>query len=620
MDWGDLPSQRITELERLSRWDPTRMLARLDAGFALRHREPQRCRDIANDEIAHAQLRGNRHALAVGYVVRAYSGLIDDPEALLERMRMSCDVLEEIGDRFYELRVADLLATIFEGMGDFPTSLEYTEKALRLSRETSDRLFEGYSLSSMAGILTSAGQLNAASARIDEALTIAQEIGVDRLRCRLLIRRGRVERALNRPDEALASFKHAQSVAEHIDADFTQIDAMTEIARCHEDAQQFDEAERLYDEALRRMDDDMRTMIGPAALLGLARVCNQTGQMERGIELLQTLQELAQLFSVRPILCEATKLLAHSLHQMERFEAAYDALHQYIELKEEIMRGEADRALKKFKVKADLEAAQKDAEIYRLKYVELETMQTQLVESERLAIVGSLTAGLTHEMNTPLGAIRSGLDITQRALARLQDGLPSESNRAVEASTSALRAAETTSRTALARLEGLVGSFRRFSRLDEADYQRLDLVDGLEATIDLLSSSLPTGIRIQRTLRPVPVIRGWPGALNQAFMTLMKNAAEALQAEGTIRIETEVRPAPLPEVLVRIADNGPGIPQDVKDRLFELELSRDGPRARFRVGLATVQSVVQRHQGRIEVVSEVGSGTEFQLFFPAEAA
>jgi signal transduction histidine kinase len=618
VDWGQLDEERVAAVRELSPWDPVRMVARLEGAFGLRHLDSERAARIANEELDRAQLRGNEHAVARAYLVLNYTVREAwDPEEMFDRLEDAFEVFGRLDDAWGRIRAADLLATIAEGMGDYPTALRFTQVTLDDCRRTGERLFLAYGLSSMAGILTAAGDLEGAGEQLDEALQVAEPLGVDRLSARLLVRKSRVERALGHTDACLRLLDEALQRAKRSDAEYTEIESLTELAHARAHLGQPTEAEAIYEQALALLDGEMLALLGPSVLLGLAQVCLDTDRPSRAAEHAERLVQLAQRYGMVPKMAEGTKLLSEAHHRLEDFPNAYRHLAQHLKLREAMMKGEAERAVKRQQVIADLAAAKKDAEIHRLRYVELEAMQTQLVESERMAVVGSLTAGLTHEMNTPLGVVRSSLGTTTKALEKLTQSLPEDRSRAISASLTALETAASTSHSALDRLEALVRSLRRFTRLDEAEYQQLDLVECLGATLDVFASQLPAGVQLQSDLRSTPLIHGWPGALNQAFMTLLRNAAEALGNRGTIRVSTETT-ATGTEASVVIADDGPGIPEPTRQRLFDLELSRDGPRARFRIGLATVRSVMDRHRARIELDTEVGGGTSFQLVFPVE--
>lgn len=612
MDWGGLSPEDVARVGGLHPMDPERQLARLRGAFALRHSDPARARRLTDEELRHAELRGHRVAIGRARVIQNYvMGETWNPDEMLAQLQEAFEVLFRAEDDWGVARGGDLLAYIYENMGDYPTVLRYAQAALDASRRAQDRLFEANALSSLAGVLIAADDAEGAERHLEEALTLAEALGQDRLVGRLLLRRARLERDQGRAQDSLQSLDAAYARAQSVDNPYSMVEAVGAMADAHELQGDLLGAQALYEKGLgNELRGEMRALMAPPLLVGLGRTHLALGQAERAIPPLEEVREVGRRYHMVPVLTEATKLLADALAQLGRFERAFSVLSEHLELREEKTRGEAQRAVKRLEVKAALDAARKDAEIHRLKYVELHAMQTQLLESERRATVGTLTAGLTHEMNTPLGVVRSSLSTQRRAVERLQDGLQGGQNRALKALGSALE----TSHTAVERLEQLVNSLRRFTRLDEAEYQSLDLVEEVETTLEVFRPHCPEGVRIVRDLQPVPKIQGWPSALNQALLTLLTNALEVLGGSGVIRIATRTTDAG--EVELTLADDGPGIPEALKARLFELELSREGARARFRVGLATVKTVVERHHGRIEVESAVGEGATFRLILP----
>ncbi|MEO1230478.1 MAG: ATP-binding protein [Myxococcota bacterium] len=612
MDWGGLSSEEVARVADLHPLDPERQLARLRGAFALRHSDPARARRLTDEELRHAELRGHQVALGRAWVIQNYvMGEKWNPDEMLAHLQRAFEVLSHLKDDWGVARGGDLLAYIYENMGDYPTVLRYAQAALDASIRAQDRLFEANALSSLAGVLIAADDSEGAQRHLEEALTIAEAEGQDRLVGRLLLRRARLERDLGDMQDSLRTLEVAYARAQAVDNPYSMVEAVGAMAGAHEAQGDLALAQALYERGLAsELRGEMRALMAPPLLVGLGRVHLALGRPEQALPPLEEVTVVGRRYHMVPVLSEATKCLADALAQLQRFERAFAVLSEHLELREEKMQGEAQRAVKRLEVKAMLDAAEKDAEIHRLKYVELHAMQTQLLESERLATVGTLTAGLTHEMNTPLGVVRSSLGTQRRAVQRLQDGLPASKGRAVKALESALN----TSDAAVERLEQLVNSLRRFTRLDEAEYQSLDLVEEIKTTLEVFRPHCPEGVRIVRDLQPVPTIQGWPSALNQALLTLLTNAVEALGASGVIHVRT--RTTEEQEVELTLADDGPGIPEALRTRLFELELSREGPRARFRVGLATVKTVIQRHHGRIEVESEVGAGATFRLTLP----
>ena len=116
-----------------------------------------------------------------------------------------------------------------------------------------------------------------------------------------------------------------------------------------------------------------------------------------------------------------------------------------------------------------------------------------------------------------------------------------------------------------------------------------------------------------REFRPVPKIKAYPRDLNQVFMTLLMNAFDAIGAKGRINIRTAANDG---WVHIEIADNGKGIPQSRLDKIFEIGFGEKDAKVRMRLGLANTHNIIQKHEGEIEVSSEVGRGTEFRIRLP----
>lgn len=269
---------------------------------------------------------------------------------------------------------------------------------------------------------------------------------------------------------------------------------------------------------------------------------------------------------------------------------------------QEIFGSETSAKIKRIELRAEVDSARKDAEIHRLRYVELKGMQAELVESEKMAVLGKLVAGIAHEINTPLGVLKTGVDLIRRVSPRTEGRVAQVLGPATDSLSEATE-----------RIDTLVKNLRRFVHLDEAAVQEVDVCVELENALELLF--LPTHVALERCIEPVPRLMGRPVELGQAFLVLLQNAAEAIENAGTVRISTREVDG---EVEVEIADDGRGMPADQLETLFEVRVGSAGQRMRLRTGLAMVDSVVRRHGGRIAVRSTVGSGSTFTIRLPAK--
>ncbi len=238
---------------------------------------------------------------------------------------------------------------------------------------------------------------------------------------------------------------------------------------------------------------------------------------------------------------------------------------------------------------------------------ELRETQAQLVQSAKMAAMGELVAGVAHEINTPLGAIKSASDVVDRLLARMpanEDG-----NQGVAQARELL----SMSQSAVTRIVDIVRDLRTFARLDEADLQDADLEAGIESTLNLMRHETGDRIEIVRRYGELPLVRCYPNRMNQVFMNLLKNAVEAIEGRGTITIFTWTD---ADWAHLTFADNGQGIPAEHLGRIFDPGFTTKGVGVGTGLGLSICARIMEAHRGRISVASTVGEGTTFHLELP----
>jgi two-component system, NtrC family, sensor kinase len=241
----------------------------------------------------------------------------------------------------------------------------------------------------------------------------------------------------------------------------------------------------------------------------------------------------------------------------------------------------------------------------------------EMVTQARLATLGMLVAGLAHEINTPLGAINSNHDVLRRALGKLQVILEDEVvepheleevRRIVRAVDGILRVND----MAVERMTELVKSLRSFGRLDRAELDFADLHEGLDSTLAILSHELK-GVNVVREYGSIPLVECQPHQINQVFMNLILNARQATAEAGTITIRTT---SAGDVASVQVADTGSGITREAMKHLFQPGFTTKGERIGMGLGLVICRQIIERHGGRIAVISEPGSGTEFTVTLP----
>jgi two-component system, NtrC family, sensor kinase len=242
---------------------------------------------------------------------------------------------------------------------------------------------------------------------------------------------------------------------------------------------------------------------------------------------------------------------------------------------------------------------------------QLREAQAQLVQSAKMASLGELVAGIAHEINNPLAFILGHQTTVERLARQLSETPDAAAPAALAKMTDRLGAM----RMGLQRIQSLVMNLRKFSRLDEAESQHLDVPDAIDTVLALLAPKLGA-IEVRRNLRARPQLTASPALLNQVVMNILSNAADALGGAGVIEISTEERDG---HYRIEINDSGPGVPAEVRDRIFEPFFTTKPVGDGTGLGLAIAYAVVRAHKGEITVDSGPLGGARFVIELPVDA-
>ncbi len=249
------------------------------------------------------------------------------------------------------------------------------------------------------------------------------------------------------------------------------------------------------------------------------------------------------------------------------------------------------------------------------KNVEILRTQARLVQSEKMASVGQLVAGVAHEINNPVTFISSGLPSLERDLDRLAALVPPEQRgERFEKVRERLARLVEAIRDGARRTAEIVRDLRTFSRLDEAVVQTVDLNKALDSTLTLLHHQTKDRIRVVREYGDLPPVECNPGQLKQVFMNLLVNAVQAIEGEGTVTVTT-ARDGD-DRVRVSIRDTGQGMTEDVRAKVFDPFFTTKPVGQGTGLGLFISHGIVERHGGSIDVASAPGEGTELTITLP----
>lgn len=277
---------------------------------------------------------------------------------------------------------------------------------------------------------------------------------------------------------------------------------------------------------------------------------------------------------------------------------------------------------------------------------ESDATKQRLAQSEKMTSLGQMVAGVAHQLNTPLAFSKNNVLMSIQALDQLEGAVHrqirhsmcqtevahigsdtlmepmDEDHLARELASAMLEVREAREMLSdvlmgMGQMNELVDNLRSFTRLDRAHTTEVNLNTALGTVCYIAKTVISTKITLEQAFQPLPAIKCNVSQLNQVFLNLINNAAQAIQGTGTITVSTQVDPR---FITVSIRDTGAGIPADVLPRIFEAYFTTKPDGEGTGLGLAIARNIVEEHGGDIQVSSDVGLGTEFRVRLPIDKA
>ena len=310
-------------------------------------------------------------------------------------------------------------------------------------------------------------------------------------------------------------------------------------------------------------------------------------------------------------------LLATSLNQLVQWVGEHT---QELELARQTLEQRVDERTQ------ELQAALQD----------LKQTQVQLIQTEKMSSLGQLVSGVAHEINNPINFIYGNLTYANEYTLQLfkllelyQQQYPTPTNVIrdqlevidFDFIRADLPKVLSSMNMGTERIRKIVLSLRNFSRLDEAEMKAVDIHEGIDNTLLILNHRLKQGIEVSKKFDDLPLVPCYPAQLNQVFMNILANAIDVLLSEDTQptkRIVIQTQKVAHNQIWVRIWNNGSGIPVDIRDKLFDPFFTTKPVGQGTGLGLSICYQIVEKHSGRIEVISEPGQGTEFAIALPIQ--
>ena len=306
-----------------------------------------------------------------------------------------------------------------------------------------------------------------------------------------------------------------------------------------------------------------------------------------------------------------------------------------INLTENIHIRELAELFKKFNLMTEKVAKREDA--LRKSYSklsrandELKQSESQLVQSEKMASIGVLASGVAHEINNPIGFIKSNLSMLRDYFVDIEKyyhtsllNLTNETQRAIQQDLAKKHDIEfflkdippllESSIGGVERVTEIVQSLKTFARIDLPDKSIVDINEGLNATLNMVWNELKFNCKIHVDLKPLPRIFAYPGKLNQVFMNLLINAGQSIDDKGNIYVRTYVKNN---DIVVEVKDTGCGINPEHLSQIFSPFYTTKAIGEGTGLGLSISHQIIEQHDGRLDVVSTLGEGSCFSLYLP----
>ena len=558
----------------------------------------------------------------------------DSIQSALPSILEALDWFTANNDPHGEAYCRGFLGLIYWSFGDFESGFEMVYKALELARQNEDYLDGlGWSHQMLGGFYYDSGDMEQALEHFEKCREVFEKaknnLGITRALNgigNIHIARGEFEEAEKVQEECLAL---ARSTAHQ----FTESRVLNDLGQLYSAKGDMEKSLEFHRQSL-ALRNELKYPAGQTTtLMDIGDILLNSGDLEEAEKHFQEALELSNKILAKPKMSRAHTGLAAVYEKKNLPEKALYHVRQLYQIEKDIFYQDSNQKLKNLRAVYEAEANSREAEIHRLRNVELKekneallstlnqlnTTQAQLVQSSKMAALGNLVAGVMHEINSPIGALKSNLDLFGRLTERLektvsQINLTAELNLAMEKVVKLLKQNQVGSIIPLKRIDDILKSFKGFVHLDEATLIQSDLKTEIEHTLVLASHKLKDGPEVQTEFdSDVPPLYLQASEINQVFMNLILNAAQATPKTGKISIRTENKEH---SVLIHIADTGKGMPQEMLETLFEPGFVKDKERVRMRTGLFSSYQTIQKHGGDLTVKSIQGEGSTFTISLP----
>ena len=549
------------------------------------------------------------------YLARTYNGIgsvLYASEKLGEAVQYftsSYHIHEENNNERYAASSAVNIGGVYAQLEKPDSAIYYLNKGLIYYKSKKIEFGAAAALVNLAEVHMNIGELSLAKKYSKEALSIFQKIGDEAREGMALSSLAKVEKRLGNYQQAMAYAERSLTIAEKVNRPDNIREQYRELSEIYAEAGKWQKAyhANLFYTSLK----DSLFNIEIDAQMQEQQAKFETAEKDREINKLRQeriFKEKQRKWFLTGMIVFAVLAFISSMFFVSR-KKALQKLQKEQETTNQLLK-------EKEKLLTDLNKA-----------------QVSLVQSEKMISLGQLTAGIAHEINNPVNFITSyitALQLNFNDIEKILDKITSVKNSdnkekalleliemSNELESDQLRAEVSQLINGInrgaERTRKIVNSLRTFSRNTTEHFHPADINEGIESTLALMTGNLPDDITIEKNYGNLEPVVCQISRLNQVFLNIINNAVQAIEGEGIISIETAQENG---EVKIAIKDNGPGMDDAVKQRIFEPFFTTKEVGKGTGLGLSISYGIVEQHAGRIEVESETGKGTAFEIWLP----
>jgi two-component system NtrC family sensor kinase len=591
--------------------------------------------------------RGQGNSLALlGYA----QYLLSEFDEALSTLLRALPLVQAAGELRYEAHVMEGLAHVYLSMGNHEQNLYYILKNLQKVREIGDRLMEAWCLHETGVAYYEAGDNDTSLTYQNDSLRLFRELRKESTdpeliggEARALTGIGTVYQAQGRDREALACHEEALQLFREAGNLIGESRALNDLGRIFQRLGELDKAVDYHRESLRIREQLGNRQSQTTSLIDLGTAFIRQGRLDEALDVLKRALEIAELIGARPRVFQAHAALSEAYELKGDLGLALHHFRMFHKIKEEVLGEQAQARLKHMQVSFDVEQAQREAAIAQSKNAELERVigelratQAQLIQSEKMASLGKLTAGIAHEIKNPLNFVNNFAALSAEYAEELAQVISEADSRPVNEITQDLmelvsgirfnaekitehgKRADNIVKGMLLHSRGRPGEVRPVPLNELVDEYANLAYHGMRAQIQDFNVTIEKDLDERVGLVdvvPQDIGRVLINLFNNAFYAVRERSlAETLPYVPTVLVSTHVRDG---HVEIRVKDNGTGIPEELHERIFEPFFTTKPTGSGTGLGLSIAYEIVtQGHRGNLRFESVPGEYTEFIVELP----